>query len=263
MKKTLLLSALAGITTSALGGIMYNTPGDVYSQNFDSLAATGTNAWANNSTLTGWHLFRQDTNTTFAAITAYTANNGASNAGSFYSYGSTDAEDRALGGLGSSGTYFGSPANGAVAGWIALSVINNTGASLTEFTISFNGEQWRNGGNTTAHTMVLEYGFGASFGAVASWTAPGGTFNWTSPLASATAAAVDGNAAGRVNGRGGTVEDLAWAHGDTLWVRWIERNEAGNDHGLAIDDVSFSAIPTPGAIALLGMGGLMISRRRR
>ncbi|MBX3409399.1 MAG: hypothetical protein KF859_05885 [Phycisphaeraceae bacterium] len=260
MKKTLLLSALAGITTSALGGIMYNTPGDSYSQNFDSLATTGTaNAWSNNSTIAGWHLFQKDG----FAITQYAANNGVSTTGSFYSYGSTDSTDRALGGLGSGGTYFGSPAAGTVAGWIAMSVVNNTGGMLTEFTISFNGEQWRNGGNTTAQPMVLEYGFGATFGAVASWTAPGGTFNWTSPVATSSNAAVDGNVAGRVNGVGGTISDLSWNHGGMLWVRWVELNDAGNDHGLAIDDVSFSAIPTPGAIALLGMGGLMISRRRR
>jgi hypothetical protein len=29
---------------------------------------------------------------------------------------------------------------------------------------------------------------------------------------------------------------LGWNAGDTLWLRWVERNDAGNDHGLAIDN---------------------------
>jgi hypothetical protein len=259
MKKTILLSALAGISASAFGGIMYNTPGDVYTQNFDTLATSGSNAWANDSTITGWHLFQKDGN----AVPTYIANSGTTTTGSFYSFGVTDSTDRALGGVGSGGTYFGSPATGAVAGWIAMSVENNTGTSLTEFTVHFNGEQWRNGGNATPHTMVLEYGFGDTFATVASWTAPGGNFDWTTPIATTTAAAVDGNTAGLVSGRGGLVSNLSWNDGDTLWIRWVERNEAGNDHGLAIDNVSFSAIPTPGSAALLGMGGLIIGRRRR
>jgi hypothetical protein len=54
-----------------------------------------------------------------------------------------------------------------------------------------------------------------------------------------------------------------------LWVRWIERNDVGNDHGLAIDDFSLSAavaaVPEPQSWALM-LGGLaalgFIARRR-
>ena len=217
-----------------------------YSQNFDSLAASGTgNTWSNGSTLAGWSLFRQPAPGT--AITAYSANDGASNAGSFYSYGSGNSSDRALGGLGSGGTYFGSPGSGAIAGWIAFAATNKTGADLGSITIAFDGEQWRNGGNTTAQSMVLEYGFGATFDAVATWTAPGGNFDWTSPVATGTAAAVDGNVAGKVSARGGTLTGLDWNPDETLWIRWIEVNDAGNDHGLAIDNFSFAV---PGRIEI-------------
>jgi hypothetical protein len=33
--------------------------------------------------------------------------------------------------------------------------------------------------------------------------------------------------------------------GDTLWIRWVEKNDMGNDHGMAIDNFSFS-VPTSG-----------------
>lgn len=266
MKKTSVIlwcaGTMLGLASAASGQISY--VGGTYSQNFDTLITTGVNqTWTNNSTLTGWHLFRRTAaaDATPTAITLYNAADGTNNTGSFISFGTGTATDRALGGTASGGAYFGSPASGAVAGWIAVAFQNDTGETLTNFTVAFNGEQWRNGGNTTAQTMVLEYGFGATFNTVGSWTAPGGNFDWTSVVNTATAAGVDGNAAGLVPGRGGTISNLTWTPGQVLWIRWIENNDAGNDHGLAIDNFSF--VPTPGAAALLGIGGLMIGRRRR
>lgn len=213
--------------------------GATYTQDFNSLVTSGTNnAWTNNSTLAGWHLFRQPVPAT--AIILYNSDAGGSSTGTFLSYGSASVTERALGGLGSGGAYFGSPASGAIAGWIGVAFTNNTGSTINEATIGFNGEQWRNGGNATAQTMILEYGFGASFAAVSAWVSPGNTFDWSSVVNSTTAGAVDGNIAGRVSNKGGTINALNWANESTLWIRWVERNDAGNDHGLAIDDFSFS-----------------------
>lgn len=264
------LTAATLLTAAASAQLAYSTPGSSYGNTFDNLLTAATaNAWANDSNpYTGWFLF----NSNLAAITSYNAGNGGSNGGNFYSFGATGSTERALGGVGASTSpYFGTPgpASGAVAGWIAFAVTNTTGTTLTNFGVGFNGEQWRNGGATSpnvsvAQTMVLEYGFGATFAAVTTWTAPGGNFDWTSPVFGTTAgAAVDGNTTGLVAGRGGTISNLTWNNGDTLWIRWVERNDAGNDHGLAIDNFSFSATPTPGAAALLGLGGLMTARRRR
>lgn len=255
-----ILLALLTTTSAIKAAISYTLNGDVVSTNFDSLPTTGTNVvWANDSTILGWNLFTKDS----AAITAIDAGTGSSNAGKFYSFGPTAGADRALGGAASGGTYFGSPANGAVAGWIAVSVTNNTVTDLDVFTINYDGEQWRNGGNATAQTMVLEYGFGTSFSSVGTWTAPGAAFNFTSPIATATAAALDGNnSANRAAGLGGSVSGLTWAPGSTLWIRWIENNDAGNDHGLAIDNFSFSAVPEPSTL-LLGLTAFMFPLRRK
>ncbi len=230
----------AGLLLSASAGVWAQVPfNGTYTQDFDTLAASGAGlAWANNSTLPGWFLF----NKSLASITSYVAGNGASNTGSFYSLGLST--DRALGGVASGGAYFGSPAQGAVAGWIALAVRNDTGGSVDGITLRFNGEQWRNGGNTERQPMVLEYGMGATFADVPEWLPAGANFNWQSPVATATAAAVDGNVAGRVNNVGGDLRGLGWAPGATLWLRWVELNDVGNDHGLAIDDVSITlALP--------------------
>jgi len=218
--------------------------GSPYSQSFNSLSSVNGAAnlpWTNDTTIVGWHLFRGTAGAPPAvAITTYVARDGSNNTGSFYGFGIAGVNpitDRALGGIASGGAYFGSPASGAVAGWMAASFQNNTGFLIGSFTVDYTGEQWRNGGNTSAQTMVLEYGFGATFQSVASWTAPGAGFNFTSLINTATAAGLDGNAgANRTTGRGGSVSNLTWAVNDTLWIRWIENNDAGNDHGLALDD---------------------------
>lgn len=229
-----------------------------YSENFDSLLNTGTPTWANDSTLPGWSLFDRTGNS--LTTSTYATGNGSSGTGSFYSFGTTASSDRALGGLASGGAYFGSPASGAVAGYIAVALLNTSGITFGSITISFDGEQWRNGGNTAAQTMQLQYGFGSTFAGVSTWNTPGGSFDWTSPVTGATAAAVDGNSAGKVAGVGGTLSGLPWNNGDTLWVRWIENNDTGNDHGLAIDNFSVAAsvVSAPEQTSTFALAALVV-----
>lgn len=257
MKKAILALVMLAPDAILHGQTAYS--GGSYAQDFNTLITSGTNqSWTNDSTLDGWFLFRQPS--PGIAITTYNAGTGSSATGNFYSFGATASTERALGGVGSGGTYFGSPGLGAVAGWIALGLENTTGNTLTSFTLSYSGEQWRDGGPApaAAQTMALEYGFGATFDTVSTWTAPGASFNFTSPVFTATAAAVDGNTLGKVTGIGGTV-NASWNNNDTLWLRWIENNDASNDHGLAVDDLTFSAsaIPEP-STASLGLIGLLL-----
>ena len=129
-----------------------------YSQNFDTLATSGTsNAWLQGSTLEGWYLYTGAS----ADISTYQAGNGSTNAGAFYSFGATGSPERALGGTASGGAYFGSPLTGAPAGYIALAAVNSTGTAVDSLSINFNGEQWRNGGNASAQSMLMQYGIRA------------------------------------------------------------------------------------------------------
>lgn len=210
-----------------------------YTENFDSLPSSGAAApWTNDSTLSGWSLFKRPApGSPLASITPGT---GSSNAGAIYSFGGSGESDRALGGVGSGGTYWGSPSTNSVAGWIAVALTNGTSSLIDSVTLAFDGEQWRDGGNTSVQTMVLEYGIGAAFEAV-TWTAPGGNFDFVSPVHSTTAALNGNDAANRVAGLGGALSGLPWAVGETLWIRWIENNDAGNDHGLGIDNFSVTS----------------------
>jgi hypothetical protein len=260
MVKTLIAAAALAAFLPAHAELNVTSTSYTYGQSFDSLTTSTTAvAWTNDSTLAGWSLF----NSAGAAIATYGADSGGSNAGSFRSFGTTGSGERALGSTASGGTYFGSPASGAVAGFMAVAFTNHSGVTLDGFTVGFAGEQWRNGGNTNAQSLSLEFGTGSGFTGVSNWS-PVAAF--VSPVVGATAAAVDGNSAGLVTGLGGSVA-LAWADGDTLWLRWVDRNDVGNDHGLAIDNLSFivSSVPEPGTWALwlagLGVLGFMAHRR--
>jgi hypothetical protein len=250
---------------NAFGQVIYSSAGSTYTQDFNTLASSGTGiTWDNNITLPGWFLFRQPAPGT--AITTYSASTGTATAGSVYSFG-LDGSDRALGGVGSGGTYWGSPSAGTVAGWMAVGFQNNTGASLTSFTVSYDGEQWRYSGNTNVQIMRFEYGFGTAFTNVLSWLAPGGSFDWATPVTSGSGGAVNGNTTGLVAGRGGTISGLTWSPGQNLWLRWVEVNDSGDDHGLAIDNLTFTAaVPEPrlsGLAVGTGLLALAVWRRQR
>lgn len=249
-------------TTSASAALSVNTGPYSYTQNFDTLVSSGPRDWLNDSTLAGWSLFNKNS----VAISNIFANDGGGTTGTFYSYGSVNNPERALGGLGSGSAYFGSPASGAVAGWIAVAFENNSGSALSSFTIEFAGEQWRNGGNANSQSMKLEYGFGDTFAGVSTWTSPGDSFDWTSPIYGSTSAIINGNTSGRVSGLGGRIEST-WGAGNTLWIRWSEVNDAGNDHGLAIDNFSLSVTPVPEpesyAMLLAGLAAVRSLTRRR
>ena len=260
--------AITNANVGAYGFVYFD-----YTQDFNTLANSGNTtaiAWANDNTLAGWSLFNKDN----AAISSYIANAGAVNNGSFYSFGRSGSSDRALGSVASGTPYFGVPGTGSAAGYIALAVTNQSSANIRAFSLSYDGEQWRSGTNVP-QSLTVQYGFGDTFDTVSSWTAAGSAFDFTSPVTGGIRPLNGDVAPNRVAGLGGTVtltdwstgQFVVWAPGQTLWVRWTDLNDAGNDHGLAIDNVVFSvAVPEPGSYALalagLAVAGLVARRRK-
>ena len=199
-------------------------------------------------------------------MSLYDASNGSAGDGRFYSLGTS--ADRALGGVGHG--IFGYPGDRAtnivvntVAGWIAASFTNSTGSALNAFTAMFNGEQWSDAGDNEPpypQVMGFQYGFGDSFTTVGTWVSPGASFDFTSPVFTTTNQPIDGNGIGRVANLGGTISDLTWDDGETLWLRWVERNDLVFDHAMAIDNFSFtaaatvaSAVPESGTATIYGI----------
>lgn len=265
LRSVLLSTAvLLAISRFSYATIDYSTIGATYTQDFNSLASSGTDVpWTNDATIVGWYLYRITglNDPTPYPMSYYDASDGSAGDGRFYSYGADGNSERALGGTVSGS--FGDRGNSVLqlhfnspAGWIAASLSNNTGSPLTQFTLAYDGEQWKDNA-ADPQTMEFQYGFGASFPAVATWTSPGSSFSFTSPVNTGAGSAIDGNNAGRVTNIGGTITNLSWQPGTTLWLRWVELNDAGTDHALAIDNVSFSAgvsaVPEPTAVLFFGM----------
>lgn len=229
-----------------------------YNQNFNSLS--GVSVWSNNSTLAGWYA----TTTATASITSIGSNTGSTTTAGLYSFGiaGTNAvTERALG-YATTNAFTGSATVGL--NYLGLQLTNGSLSNLTSFTITYDGEQWRRD-NTASQTITVQYSFNATSLTTGTWTSAGTSLTFTSPIASSTVSSLDGNlGANRVAALSGNVSSIVWAPGTNLWVRFNDLNDSGNDHQLAIDNVSFTAIPEPNAASLLGgLGVLALLRRRR
>lgn len=263
----------------ARGQISYSIAGSTYSQNFDSLPnkpenvtlGTSSIGWtddnaspgANQFSIVGWYLYHPTLQGEGGAnghqrvrIGAGTANTGA-----FMSFGiNSNSTERALGDVGSNTiTGQNAPTNDV---WLGFRLRNNTGATLNNFTLSYNGEQWRDGGSATPNAQTMNFMWSTTATAISdpnSSFTPVPALDFTSPVfVSASGAAVDGNVAGKVAGITATVSGINWADGTDLWLRWDDINHAGNDHGLAIDNLNFSAVPEPAGLSLLALGALAL-----
>jgi hypothetical protein len=257
MKWTGFALALALLLGSTAGAQINFNPNTVYTQDFDSLGGPppGTVAWANNVTLLGW--FAADGG---GVVAVYHRSNGSSATGGLYSYGPNPngVLDRALGSQASNAT-------GEIT-WGVQFVNAHPTWVLTSFTVSYDVEQWRDASEDDT-TTYFEYSLNAVSvdDPLATWNpAPFADLN---SIHSNNSGALDGNAAANRYNVVLPVTGINWAPGTSLWLRWRDPNDPGSDHGMAIDNFSFSAVPEPTTFALVGLGmgaaGLVSRRLRR
>jgi len=233
---------------SAVSIVSLGTP---VTQNFDTLSVTGTaNTWTDDSTLPGWYSQFELTTTN---PTTYRADSGGSNTGAIYSWGTGTSTERAFGSIasGTPGTIFN-----------ALKLTNNTGQTITSLDISYTGEQWRNGGNTAAQQLDFQYQTASPGGITDSNTPSTGwtdfdLLDFVSPTVGATAAALDGNAAANRTAKSANLV-VTVSPGQEVWLRWKDINDAGNDHGLAIDDLSVTANGSAGGTPTLSINDVSV-----
>jgi endonuclease/exonuclease/phosphatase family metal-dependent hydrolase len=220
--------------------------GGTYSQNFDSLANSGTaNTWTDNSTLPGWYASKTAGGTT---VTVYRGDDGTSLAGALYSFGSSSSTERALGSIAS-----GTPGNLAY----GVRFTNDTASVQTNFTISYAGEQWRDANGTGAVTNTLAFSYridnlpitNSDAGNSQTWTSVS-ALDFNSPIVDVGGGgmALDGNAAANrqvftnIVLTGVTVQP-----GQEIFFRWRDVNDSGNDAGIAVDDLTVSFQATNGS----------------
>ncbi len=243
--------------TSARADIFlnYNT---TYTQNFDTLASTGTTSTTLPDSPNGWAF--AETGTSLNVDGAYRIGTGSSNAGDTYSFGvalTNPITDRAFGEL-TSGTFNST---------LGARFVNNSTNSLTKITtLSYFGEQWRVG-SASSDKLDFQISTNATSLTTGTWVNVD-ALDFTGPKNSPNNSILDGNlAANRMLTTAINIAlPTAVSPGQTFWIRWNSLDVGGNDHGLAIDDFSITAIPEPSST--LALGGLLVAlgwyaRRRK
>ena len=160
---------------------------------------------------------------------------------------STDPNDidRALG---TSGT--------GVAGMaLQVSLTNDTAAAMPTLAISYDTTVLSIAAQQGGPDELLGYRFFYSL------TGPTGT--WISAAALDTVTSIMDAAFTNYTTAATISLASSLAPGQSILLRWVDDNaqQSSPDQMIAIDNVS--VVPAPGAAALLGLGGLLISRRRR
>lgn len=235
---------VATLLASTVQAQINMSAGTTYTTNFNSLATNVNTAipWVNNTTLQGWFAAKTAGG---MSITNYRAATGSDNTGSLYSFGSAAAPaDRALGSVPT-----GTP--GDIAYGVCFT--NDTAGGMTNFTISYTGEQWRRatgvGTQTLAFACFVNFIGGA---AITNADAKGTNYAWkpfnaldfNSPNTAGATGLLDGN----VNTQRFTsvvLSNVLVAPGQEIFFRWLDIDDAGNtDHGLGIDDFSVTFTAT-------------------
>lgn len=214
------------ILTGTCAGQTVSLTGTLYTQDFNTLSNTA-GSTTNSLTITGWFII--ETGGGARDNEQYAVDNGGSNTGDTYSYGSTATTDRALGCLRS----------GTLISNFGAAFTNNTGAAITSMIISYTGEQWRLGAAARTDQLNFEYSTNATSLTTGTWTAVT-ALNFVTPN-TVTVGAKDGNAAANRTALSDNITGLSIANGASFWIRFTDFDiPATADDGLAVDDFSIS-----------------------
>jgi hypothetical protein len=259
----------------ASAAISYTAEGLLVTQNFNALPAVnttlvGTGVVGIQVALPGasdWEVARRGG----SATTDTAINVVYSTGGRFYSAGSA-VSDRAVAALGS-GAFFGA---------VGTSLVNNSGVTLTSFTVSYAHEIWAVQGTGTQNAaedrMAFAYGFSGGTATAANYLTNSSLIaladlDAVSPASNMVLGAAsgdnpnrqrDGNSAGFRTLKTATVSGISWEPGASLYLRWSDSDSPGFDATQGIDDFAFSAVPEPSVwiSVMVGAAAVLLPRRR-
>ncbi len=217
------------------GAISLTAIGSAFTQDFDTLANTGTS-----STLpTGWYFDEVGT----AANLLYNSGTGSSTTGDTYSFGASASTERA----------FGTLLSGSNTPVIGAQFTNDTGSTIGSLDIAYVGEQWRLGALARTDGLTFQISYDATNLTNGTWTTVS-QLNFTAPVTTGTTGALNGNLAANQTAISYSLAlTSAVASGQSFWIRWTDTNASGSDDGLGIDNFSITAqaaAPMPGALSV-------------
>ena len=124
---------------------------------------------------------------------------------------------------------------------IGLTLVNNSGVTLTQARISFTAEQWTE--NTGNQKLDFYYGTNPAALPLSSSTAEfvqDTNLSWATTSIAAGPTHVDGSSSTFQHGMSDILSGLNWSNGSTLVLLWRALN-VGNSAAMAIDNFNFSA----------------------
>jgi hypothetical protein len=225
MRKLFLLFTTLSLAIVSIAQVNIANTNFLYSQTFDALQSQTTVSYPMN--LAHWQIVEYGGT---YANNQYRGSNGNQTLGDIFSFGQTGSTERALGSLAS-----GSPL--ALEAHYGLSFVNNTGSAITTFYAGFRQEQWRIGdANLLPDTVRVYYSTNATgVGDLAA--------TWTEiPSLMMVSQYSDSTSSGSVL-NGNLQNDNKYAvfgvnipAGGTMWIKFVDKDNPGEDDGLAIDN---------------------------
>lgn len=256
LSSSLLVLTFSIVTVASAQFVSITEVGTPVIATFDTGLPSGAvnSNWVDGETFPGWYVY----STTLGGAPAQYRTTSGSSAGwvLYQQRANPDATDGALALQPRADV-----AGDMYAGW---RIVNNTGSTVTEFTVSYVGEQWY---GTTGGVRSLDFAFkvGATSLISGDWTSVI-DLNFYSPQANlASSGSLNGTLPENSTVIGPiTISGVTWEDGQELWLRWYYDGSTNVPHILALDDVAVMAIPEPSTLAL-GMitTALLLVRFRR
>jgi hypothetical protein len=242
-------NAIAAYTLSSIGSPMVESfdglPQSTVSNHISSSVGTISN-------LTGTECDGTKIAGSGTAASALFVSAGGESSSGIHSFGAFNHADRALGSIASSTNTMA----------FGMQITNGTGATIRVLSISFTQENWRRG--TNVNTTAFSY----STNALSTNYLTAGTFTPLAALdltmAGGTTGVLDGNLAANQVNRSATVSGLNIPDRGSIFLRWQDVDETGNDAGMAVDNFSVTAfVPEPMSVSVISVIATYVGLRRR
>lgn len=218
-----------------------------YTQNFSNLplastyvsGITGKGPYFLGSIHTGLTgLFIAQTNGSSTALN-FATSAGSNATSGIFSYGpatgATNAATRGLGSLASSaGSYV-----------FGITFTNTSNTIIEQFEIAFVAAQWRKGGSGKANEWTFSYATSPTNNVVDTLTKKDTTLNFFSVQTSTGTTALNGLLAINQQQKKDTLFNINWKPGEQLILKWQDKDDIGNDDGMALQQLICKALTMP------------------
>ena len=225
--------------------IFYNYPsvGFAYTQNFSTLPQISTYQssligkgpyflGSLHSGLTGLFIAQ---NSGSSLVLNFATSAGSNATPGIFSYGPTNSAIRGLGSLSSSaGAYI-----------FGVAFTNKSSSVIDQFEIDITAGQWRKGGSGKANQWTFSYITTISKSVLDTGFTTNPLLDFSSVQTSAGAAAVNGILAVNQQRKKDTITHLNWKPNEQLILKWEDKDEVGNDDGMAIQLLQCKALSMP------------------